>query len=144
MVIPILSSSKSESIVSLGEPGNKFRKKIGNCEVHGWLDLKQRKECMKNAKAIIFSGGHGTCFEVIKHRKPSICIPTQPEQMANAKKLDELKCSIYVENKGQLESAIEEIDAKKELYKSNVEKLHAYSSRFKGLNRAVVVIENAL
>jgi len=144
MVIPILSSSKSESIVSLGQPGNKSKKKIGNCEVHGWLTLKQREECMKNAKAIIFSGGHGTCFEVIKHRKPSICIPTQPEQMANAKKLDELRCSIYVENKAQLKSAIEEIETRKELYKSNVEVLHKYSSRFKGLDRAVSVIENAL
>ncbi len=99
---------------------------------------------MKNAKVIIFSGGHGTCFEVIKQRKPSICIPTQPEQMANARKLDELKCSIYVENKGQLKSAIEEIEAKKEFYRSNVEKIHEYSSRFKGLRRSVTVIENAL
>ncbi len=144
IVIPVLSSLKLESIVSLGEPRSKFKKKFGNCEVHGWLNEKQRKECMKNAKAIIFSGGHGTCFEVIKHRKPSLCIPTQPEQMANARKLDELKCSIYVENKGQLKFAIEEIEAKKEFYKSNVEKLHEYSSRFKGLDRAVTVIENAL
>ncbi len=99
---------------------------------------------MKNAKVIIFSGGHGTCFEVIKQRKPSICIPTQPEQMANARKLDELKCSIYVENKGQLKSSIEEIEAKKEFYRGNVEKIHEYSSRFKGLRRSVTVIENAL
>ena len=144
MVIPVLSSLKSESIVSLGEPDSKFKKKFGNCKVYGWLHEKQRKEFMKNAKVIIFSGGHGTCFEVIKQRKPSICIPTQPEQMANARKLDELKCSIYVENKGQLKSAIEEIEAKKEFYRSNVEKIHEYSSRFKGLDRSVTVIENAL
>lgn len=144
MVIPVLSSLKSKSIVSLGEPGSKFRKKFVNCEVHGWLNEKQREECVKNAKVIIFSGGHGTCFEVIKQRKPSICIPTQPEQMANARKLDELKCSIYVENKGQLKSAIEEIEAKKEFYRNNVEKIHEYSSRFKGLDRSVTVIENAL
>nr|NIR87302.1 glycosyltransferase family 1 protein [Candidatus Bathyarchaeota archaeon] len=91
----------------------------------------------------IFSGGHGTCFEVIKHRKTSICIPTQPEQMANAKKMEELKCSIYVENKEQLKSAIKEIEAKKEFYKSNIEKLHKHSNRFKGLKRAVTIIENA-
>jgi len=144
MIIPVLSSLRSESIVSLGEPNSKFKKKFGNCEVHGWLNEKQRKEYMKNAKAIIFSGGHETCFEVIKHRKPSICIPTQPEQMANARKLDELKCSIYVENKRQLKSAIEEIEAKKDFYKSNVDKLHEHSNRFKGLNRAATVIENAL
>jgi len=144
MVIPVLSSLKSESTVSLGEPGSKFVKKFGNCEIYSWLNEKQRKGCMKNAKVIIFSGGHGTCFEVIKHRKPSICIPTQPEQMANARKLDELKCSVYVENKEQLKHAIEEIERKKEFYKSNVEKIHEYSSRFKGLDRAVTVIENAL
>jgi len=144
MVIPVLSSLESESVVSLGEPGNKFVKRFGNCEVHGWLNEGQRKECVKNAKAIIFSGGHGTCFEVIKQRKPSICIPTQPEQMANARKLDELKCSIYVESKKQLEFAIEEIEAKGGFYKSNVEKIRDYSSRFKGLDRAVTVIENAL
>ncbi|UCE15211.1 MAG: hypothetical protein JSV12_04790 [Candidatus Bathyarchaeota archaeon] len=144
MVIPVLSSLKTESIVSLGEPGSKSVKKFGNCEVHGWLNVKQRKECMKNARTIIFSGGHGTCFEVIKQGKPSICIPTQPEQMANARKLDKLKCSIYVENKGQLKSAIEEIETKKDFYKNNAEKIHNYSSRFQGLNRAVTVIENAL
>ncbi len=143
MVIPVLSSLKLKSIVSLGEPRNKLNKKIGNCQVHGWLNKNQRKECMKNAKTIIFSGGHGTCFEVIKHRKTSICIPTQPEQMANAKKMEELKCSIYVENKEQLKSAIKEIEAKKEFYKSNIEKLHKHSNRFKGLKRAVTIIENA-
>jgi len=143
IVIPILSSLGSEGIVSLGEPGNKLTEKFGNCEVHGWLNEKQRKEYMKNAKVIIFSGGHGTCFEVIKHKKPSICIPTQPEQMANARKMDELKCSIYVENKGQLKSAIEEIEANREFYESNVKKVHEHSSRFKGLSRAVTVIENS-
>ncbi len=99
---------------------------------------------MKNSKIVIFSGGHGTCFEVIKHRKPSICIPTQPEQMGNARKLDKLKCSIYVENKRQLKPAIEEIEGKIEFYKRNVERLSEYSSRFKGLDSAVTVVENAL
>jgi len=144
MVIPVLSSSKCESIVSLGEPGSKFTRKFGNCEVHGWLDRKQREEYMKNAQAIIFSGGHGTCFEVVKQRKPSICIPTQPEQMANARKLHELKCSIYVENQKQLKPAIEEIKTNKEFYQRNVEKIHEYSNRFRGLKRAVTVIENSL
>ncbi len=64
--------------------------------------------------------------------------------MANARKLDELKCSIYVENKGQLKSAIEEIEAKKRFYRSNVEKIYEYSSKFEGLHRSVTVIENAL
>ncbi len=143
-IIPALSSLESKSIVSLGEPGNKSTKRFGNCEVHGWLNKDQRKEYMKNAKIVIFSGGHGTCFEVIKHRKPSICMPTQPEQMGNARKLDELKCSIYVENKKQLKSAIEEIEGKIEFYKNNVERLSEYSSKFKGLDSAVTVVENTL
>lgn len=142
-IIPVFSSLKSKSIVSLGEPNNKLTKKIGNCEVYAWLNNNQREEYMKNAKIVIFSGGHGTCFEVIKYRKPSICMPTQPEQMGNAKKLDELKCSIYTKNKEQLKSAIKKIEEKREFYKNNVQKIGEYSSKFKGLDSAVTVIENA-
>lgn len=143
-IIPVLSSLESKSIVSLGEPDNKSTKRFGNCEVHGWLNKNQRKEYMKNAKIVIFSGGHGTCFEVIKHRKPSICMPTQPEQMGNARKLDELNCSIYVENKRQLKLAIEKIEENIEFYKNNIERLSEYSSRFNGLAGAVTVVENTL
>jgi len=144
MIIPALSRLKTESIVSLGEPSSKTLKKHGNCEVHSWLNKEQRDEYMRNAKIIVFSGGHGTCFEVIKHGKPSICIPTQPEQMGNARKLQELKCSISVENETQLKSAIFEIEEKREFYKNNVEKISEYSRRFKGLDRAVDVIEDIL
>jgi UDP-N-acetylglucosamine--N-acetylmuramyl-(pentapeptide) pyrophosphoryl-undecaprenol N-acetylglucosamine transferase len=143
-IIPVLSSLESKSIVSLGEPDNKSTKRFGNCEVHGWLNKNQRKEYLKNAKIIIFSGGHGTCFEVIKHRKPSICMPTQPEQMGNAKKLDELNCSIYVENKRQLKLAIEKIEGNIDFFKNNVERLSEYSSRFSGLDGSVTVVENTL
>jgi UDP-N-acetylglucosamine--N-acetylmuramyl-(pentapeptide) pyrophosphoryl-undecaprenol N-acetylglucosamine transferase len=143
-IIPVLSSLESKSIVSLGEPDNKSTKRFGNCEVHGWLNKNQRKEYLKNAKIIIFSGGHGTCFEVIKHRKPSICMPTQPEQMGNAKKLDELNCSIYVENKRQLKLAIEKIEGNIDFFKNNIERLSEYSSRFSGLDGSVTVVENTL
>ena len=142
MIIPVLSRLKTKSIVSLGEPGNKAAKKLGNCEIYSWLNREQRDEYMKNSEIIIFSGGHGTCFELIKHGKPSICIPTQPEQMGNARKLQELKCSISVENETQLKSAILEIDGKREFYKRNVEKMRDYSSKFKGVEKAVDVIEN--
>ena len=142
MIIPVLSRLKTKSIVSLGELGNKAAKKLGNCEIYSWLNREQRDEYMKNAEIIIFSGGHGTCFEVIKHEKPSICIPTQPEQMGNARKLQELKCSISVENETQLKSAILEIAGKREFYKRNVEKMRDYSSKFKGVEKAVDVIEN--
>ena len=142
MIIPVLSRLKTKSIISLGEPSNKAAKKLGNCEIYSWLNREQRDEYMKNSEIIIFSGGHGTCFELIKHGKPSICIPTQPEQMGNARKLQELKCSISVENETQLKSAILEIDGKREFYKRNVEKMRDYSSKFKGVEKAVDVIEN--
>jgi len=144
MIIPTFSRLETKGIVSLGEPGKKVAKKHGNCEIHSWLSKEQRDECMRDAKMIVFSGGHGTCFEVIKHRKPSVCIPTQPEQMGNARKLQELGCSISVENEAQLKSAIFEIEDKIEFYKSNVERISEYFSRFNGLDRAVDVIEDIL
>jgi len=144
MIIPTFSRLETMSLISLGEPGNNVAKKHGNCEIYSWLNKKKRDECMRNAKIIVFSGGHGTCFEVIKHKKPSVCIPTQPEQMGNAKKLQELKCSISVENETQLKSAIFEIEENIRFYKKNVKKISEYSSRFKGLDRAVEVIEDVL
>ncbi len=71
-------------------------------------------------------------------------MPTQPEQMGNAKKLDELNCSIYVENKRQLKLTIEKIEGNIGFYKNNVERLSEYSSRFNGLDGAVTVVENTL
>jgi len=141
-IIPTLTHLESKSIVSLGEPGNPHVKKIGNCEIHGWLSTEKRKKFLREAKMIIFSGGHGTCFEVIKHRKPSICIPTQPEQMGNAKKLQELKCALSAENEKQFASALMEMEANIEPYNRNVEELRKYSSKFVGLNRAIKAIED--
>jgi uncharacterized protein (TIGR00661 family) len=142
ILIPILSSLGVPSIVSMGNPNSKSATKLGNCQIYSWLTEKQRNQFMKNAKIIIFSGSHGTCFEVIKHRKPSICMPTQPEQMGNARKMQELKCSIYVENPKLLRSAIMEIEENIEAYKRNVEKLGEYSRKFNGLERALDVIES--
>jgi len=144
LIIPVLSRLKSLSIVSLGRPNNQFSGTLGYCEIHSWLSEKQRYECMRNSRIVIFSGGHGTCFEVIKHRKPSVCIPTQPEQMANAKKLSDLKCSAYVETKEQLESVVKKVEKNIGPYKMNVEKISEFSSKFKGLDKAVEVIESVL
>jgi len=141
MIIPALSQLKSKCVISLGEPGEKVVRKIGNCIVYSWLSGKERNEFMKNAKTIVFSGGHGTCFEVLKYRKPSVCVPTQPEQMGNARKLEELKCSLRAENEKQLKSAISEIEEKRESFKTQVEKISEYSSKFKGLENAVRVVE---
>jgi len=141
MIIPALSQLKTTCIISLGEPGEKVVRKIGNCEIYNWLTKKERNEMMRRAKTIVFSGSHGTCFEVIKHRKPSICVPTQPEQMGNARKLEELKVSVLVENETQLKSAILETEEKREYFKIQVKKISEYSSQFKGLDNAVRVIE---
>ena len=90
IIIPVLEELKTKSIISLGMPGKKITAKKGNCEIHTWLSSQERQECMENSELVIFSGGHITCFETIKYEKPSICIPTQPEQMGNAAKLQNL------------------------------------------------------
>lgn len=141
-LVPILSSLESPSIITLGNLNSGQATKQANCQVYGWLTRKQRDQSMRNAKIVIFSGSHGTCFEVIKHGKPSICLPTQPEQMGNAKKMQELKCSIYVENPKQLGSAIAKLEENLGSYRRHVENLGEYSRRFDGLERAVDVIES--
>jgi UDP:flavonoid glycosyltransferase YjiC (YdhE family) len=128
----------------LGTPGRKASAKIGNCEIHTWLSPEEREQAMLNAKFVIFSGGHATCFETIKYAKPSICIPTQPEQLGNAAKLQDLNCSITVKNQKQLEKAVEKMEEQKIDYERNVEALNEFSNRYNGLNRAVSIIENLL
>jgi UDP:flavonoid glycosyltransferase YjiC (YdhE family) len=142
IIIPVLEELKVKSIISLGIPGQKITAKKGNCEVHTWLSSQERQECMKNAKLVIFSGGHITCFETIKYAKPSICIPTQPEQMGNAAKLQNLRCSITVKNKKELEAAVQKIQENGSLFKRNVTALNAFSKKFKGLERAAEIIES--
>jgi uncharacterized protein (TIGR00661 family) len=143
MIIPVLKKLETKSIMSLGVAGKKIVAKIGNCEIHTWLSPQERQEYMKNSKLIVFSGGHTTCLETIKYIKPSVCIPTQPEQMGNARKMQNLNCSIVVENREQLKPAIQEIEERKQFYKSNVKTLNQYSNKFKGLDQAVAVIEDA-
>jgi UDP:flavonoid glycosyltransferase YjiC (YdhE family) len=140
-LIPVLEKLKTKCIISLGTPGKKVTRKIGNCELHTWLSLQERQEAMKNAKFVIFSGGHATCFETIKYSKPSICIPTQPEQLANAAKLQDLKCSITVKNKKQVKKAVAKMEKEHEFYDRNMLALNEFSSKFKGLDRAVTIIE---
>jgi uncharacterized protein (TIGR00661 family) len=143
MIIPVLEKLETKSIINLGEPNKKISKKVGNCEIHTWLSQEERREYMRNAKLIVFSGGHTTCLETIKYAKPSVCIPTQPEQKGNSRKMQELKCSITVQNKKQMRLAIQEIEERKKFYKNNMEKLNEFSSKFRGLDQAVTVIEDA-
>jgi uncharacterized protein (TIGR00661 family) len=143
-ILPVLEKLETKSIVSLGIPGKNVAAKKGNCQIRSWLSTHEREEAMKNAKLIIFSGGHRTCFETVKYAKPSICIPTQPEQMGNAAKLQKLNCSISVKNTQELEAAVQKIQEEHQLYTRNVKKLNAFSNKFKGLDRAVEIIENAV
>jgi UDP:flavonoid glycosyltransferase YjiC (YdhE family) len=98
-LIPVLEKLKTKCVISLGTPGKKVSTKIGNCEIHTWLSSEERRETMRNSKFAIFSGEHATCFETIKYCKPGICIPTQPEQLGNAAKLENLNCSLVAKNK---------------------------------------------
>ncbi|MEM2337265.1 MAG: glycosyltransferase [Candidatus Bathyarchaeia archaeon] len=141
IIIPVLSCLRTKSIVSLGEHGEKRMAKIGNCVVYTWLSPQERNEFMANAKLVIFSGGHNTCFEVVKYAKPSICIPTQLEQFANAKKLQDMHCSIIAKNESQLAQAIGGMEKNIDIYKKNVQRLNQYASKFKGVDRAVNIIE---
>lgn len=143
-IIPVLKHLDTKSIISLGAPGNAVTKKRGNCEIHSWLPKERRDKFMRDSKIVIFSGGHGTCFETIKYTKPSVCIPTQPEQMGNAKKLQELNCSIPAKNQTELKQAIEEIENKTEFYKRNVKELSDYSRKFNGIETTVNIIENTV
>jgi UDP-N-acetylglucosamine--N-acetylmuramyl-(pentapeptide) pyrophosphoryl-undecaprenol N-acetylglucosamine transferase len=140
-IIPVLQKLKTKCIISLGTPGKRVSTKIGNCELHTWLSPQERQEAMRNAKFVIFSGGHATCFETIKYAKPSICIPSQPEQSGNAAKLQNLKCSITVKNRKQLEKAVKKMENEKEPFDKNVQALNAFSNKFKGLDRAVSIVE---
>jgi uncharacterized protein (TIGR00661 family) len=142
MLIPTFQELNVKSIISLGVPGKIKTGKIGNCEVHTWLSTQERRECMRNASTVVFSGGHITCFETVKYAKPSILIPTQPEQMANAAKLQDLHCALIAKNKSQLKVAIREIEENNAAFKSNVEALNRVSNKFNGLNRAVEIIES--
>jgi len=144
MILPVLEELETKSIISLGTPGKKINVKKGSCEIHAWLSTQERQEAMKNARLIVFSGGHMSCFETVKYAKPSICIPTQPEQMGNAAKLQKLNCSITVKNKTELRAAVQKIEEEKQRFRRNVMALNEFSNKFNGLNRAVAIIESVV
>jgi len=141
IIIPVLSRLKVKSIVSLGEHGDKKAAKVGNCTVYTWLSPQERSNFMANAKLVIFSGGHNTCFEVVNYAKPSICIPTQPEQFANAKKLQDMGCSLIANNRERLTQAIGEMEKNVDFYKKRVCRLSQYARKFRGVDKAVEIIE---
>ncbi len=142
MLLPVFQELDVKAIISLGVPGERKTVKYGKCEVHSWLSATDRQEAMRNASIVVFSGGHITCFETIKYAKPSICIPTQPEQLANAAKLQNLGCSIVAENRTQLSYAIREIEANHEKYRRHIEALNGFSNKYNGLERAIEIVED--
>lgn len=140
-VVPVLSNLKTKSVVSLGYPKEECSVTLRNCIIHPWLPPQQRQNVIANAKIVIFSGGHTTCFETIKYMKPSICIPTQPEQKANALKLQELGCSLIAENKEQLKSAIKKLEDNYDFYKRNLERINRISKKFNGVEKTIKTIK---
>jgi UDP:flavonoid glycosyltransferase YjiC (YdhE family) len=144
MLIPALASLKEKSIVSLGEPGEKKNRRIGNCTIHTWLSSDSRANYMRNASLVIFSGGHATCFEIVKYAKPSICVPTQLEQFANGAKLELMGCSLVVKDEAQLEVAIKTLKNQNRIIRDRVERLREFSNRFRGLDRAAEIISSVL
>lgn len=144
MILPVLEELHTKSIISLGTPGENISAKKGNCQIYSWLSTQEREKAMKNAKLVVFSGGHLSCFETVKYAKPSICVPTQPEQMGNAAKLQKLDCSILVKNTQELKVAIQKIEEENKRYIKNTKKLNVISNKFKGIDRATEIIENAV
>ena len=143
-ILPVLEELDTRSIISLGIPDKNINVKKGNCQIHSWLSIQEREKAMKNAKLIVFSGGHLSCFETVKYAKASICIPTQPEQMGNAAKLQKLDCSISVKNTQELKSAIQKIEEENKRFTKNIKKLNVISNQFIGIDRATEIIENAV
>jgi uncharacterized protein (TIGR00661 family) len=140
-LVPVFASLDVKSLISLGVPEEQKSVKRCNCEIRSWLSTQERSEAMRNASIVVFSGGHITCFETIKYAKPSICIPTQAEQLANAAKLQDLRCSIVAKNKNQLVHAIREIENNREAFRANAEALNKVSNKYDGLSRAVEIVE---
>jgi UDP-N-acetylglucosamine--N-acetylmuramyl-(pentapeptide) pyrophosphoryl-undecaprenol N-acetylglucosamine transferase len=141
-IIPVFTQLNVRTIISMGQPGKKATQEVGNCTTHTWVSADERIELMRNAQLIVFSAGHGTCFETIKYAKPSICIPTQPEQIGNAKKLEKLHCSITARKSEELRLAIQKIQGDMSHYKAPVENLNQISGKFNGVDHAVTIIEN--
>jgi uncharacterized protein (TIGR00661 family) len=144
MLMPAFRELGVKAIISLGTPGKQKTVKSGNCIVHSWLSQQERAQAMRDSSVVVCSGGHITCFETIKYAKPTICVPTQPEQLANAAKLRDMGCSRIAKNTRQLVDAVRQIEADYPKFKKNVERLNAASNKQNGLNRAVEIVEEVM
>src|SRR4030066_779551 len=140
MLIPAFADLGLRSVISLGTVGERKTVQIANCTVHSWLSAEERQEYMRNARGVVFSGGHITCFETVKYAKPSVCFPTQPEQLGNALKLERMGCSIVVKKEQQLKLALRRHEEEKAVFRSSMETLNKFSNKFDGLSRATEII----
>jgi UDP-N-acetylglucosamine--N-acetylmuramyl-(pentapeptide) pyrophosphoryl-undecaprenol N-acetylglucosamine transferase len=141
-IIPALQELDVKSVVSLGVVGVRKTVKTKNLTIHTWLSNEERQEAMRNARVVVISGGHGTCFETVRYRKPTVCVPTQPEQLANGTKLQNLGCSIVARNKQQVKQALRRIEERTDDFRSCVENLNRVSNKHNGIERAVQIIES--
>jgi UDP-N-acetylglucosamine--N-acetylmuramyl-(pentapeptide) pyrophosphoryl-undecaprenol N-acetylglucosamine transferase len=144
ILIPAFEELGLKSVVSLGIVGERKTLQTANCTVHSWLSTEERQEYMRNAKVIVFSGGHITCFETVKYAKPTVCVPTQPEQLANGMKLQNMQCSVVARSKEQVKEALRRVEELRILFRSSAEKLNAVSNKYDGLKRAVEIIESVV
>lgn len=144
LLIPTLEELRLKSVVSLGVFGDKKTVQTKYCTVHSWLSLQERQEYMRNAKLIVISGGHITCFETVKYAKPTVCVPTQPEQLANGMKLQDLHCSVVARSKEQLKMALRKVEQDQNHFRSSVNALNKVSNKYNGLDRAVKIIEETV
>jgi uncharacterized protein (TIGR00661 family) len=144
MLLPVFEELGLRSVISLGTVGKRKTVQTANCTVHSWLSTEERQEYMRNARVIVFSGGHITCFETVKYAKPTIIVPTQPEQLANGTKLQDMHCSIVARSKEKVKKALRTVEAERSLFRSNAEKLNHISNKYNGLKRAVEIIEDVV
>ncbi len=141
-IIPALQDLDAKAVVSLGLVGEHKTAHAGNLTVHTWLSPDERQEAMRNARVVVISGGHITCFETVRYMKPTVCVPTQPEQLANGMKLQKLGCSVVARTKTQVKDALRRVEAELGNFRSKVERLNAVSNKQNGLKRAIEIIES--
>lgn len=141
-IIPVLRRMSVKSVVSLGEPQESWSSTVGNMRIHSWLSPGERASYMARAKYVIFSGGHNTCFETIMHSKPSVIVPTQSEQLGNARKMSELGCSIVARDGKSLGQAILEMERELDRYSERARRLNRIAREVNGVENAVEIIES--
>ena len=143
LIIPVFKELNVKSIISLGVAGEKKTVKPTTAPCTRGFHTGATRVYAEREN-IVFSGGHITCFETVKYAKPSVCVPTQPEQLANGMKLQDMHCSLVAKTTEQLKMALRTIEQQSKVFRSSVEKLNEFSNKFNGLNRAAEIIEETL